>query len=451
MRNGQKTTERQLDKLVHRINAALGRARQALSFYKEAGDDLRQAQQLLPHGSWEPWLAENFDRVSPQQARAYMRLSEHWDRIAPHHQENPDLTLTDALRLLRPAKPPKDDPVVTSLESVYPGVGPADDQQPLTDCLVFRGGEVITCCSDVCCRQASPFGTEIEGGVRAELLLALLRRRAGEECQVSQGEGHLRIEGATGWSARLPLEAETERRRLEDGAVDRPGAWKPVPEHFLEAVEFVASCAANPAAKSRLVYLHLHPERLQACDNVQMCRWPIKPPLTEAPYYLIKGLYARPLAGLPVTEMAESHGWLHFRSPAGLVYSCRCYSGSYPDDDFATALAEGGVPVSLPEDLHEDIRCAAIFSRAMDVNRVRVTLAPGQAVVSAASELGNYQSAPHAFEYDGPELVFEIPPVMLKAVLEHDDRCLVGKGKLRVDTAKFQWLTLLKEPKAKGA
>lgn len=78
---------------------AYGKAREALEHARRAGELLIQAKAGLPHGSFGPWLALNFN-FSDRTARGYMRLASHWNELQAKTATVADLPLPDALRVL---------------------------------------------------------------------------------------------------------------------------------------------------------------------------------------------------------------------------------------------------------------------------------------------------------------------------------------------------------------
>ena len=95
-----------LPALASEINAAAlsagSAAKDAVQHALRAGRLLIEAKDQLPHGQWEPWLAEHC-QVSPRMARAYMRLA----KMLPSLENGNDvavLSLRQALQTI--ALPP---------------------------------------------------------------------------------------------------------------------------------------------------------------------------------------------------------------------------------------------------------------------------------------------------------------------------------------------------------
>jgi len=56
-------------------DSANGQARLAITAAVECGELLSRQKASLPHGAWQPWLAENCPEISFETARRYMRLA----------------------------------------------------------------------------------------------------------------------------------------------------------------------------------------------------------------------------------------------------------------------------------------------------------------------------------------------------------------------------------------
>jgi hypothetical protein len=77
---------------------AYGKARDALTHARMAGELLIEAKSLLKHGEWGNWLTENVS-FSESTAQNYMRLAKNWDRLVKSPTVG-DLGLRKALSLL---------------------------------------------------------------------------------------------------------------------------------------------------------------------------------------------------------------------------------------------------------------------------------------------------------------------------------------------------------------
>lgn len=88
----------------HARSEEAGRAR--IEYALAAGAALIEAKRLVPHGQWLPWLAENFDG-SEATAKRYMTLARNRSRVSDLVDDNPDLSIREAVKHLTK---PKDKP-----------------------------------------------------------------------------------------------------------------------------------------------------------------------------------------------------------------------------------------------------------------------------------------------------------------------------------------------------
>lgn len=79
--------------------AATGKARDALTHARRAGELLAEAKAQLARGAWLPWLAERC-AFSARTAQAYMRLAAHWPALEAIRATAAHMTLRGALAAL---------------------------------------------------------------------------------------------------------------------------------------------------------------------------------------------------------------------------------------------------------------------------------------------------------------------------------------------------------------
>lgn len=90
------------EEIASRINEehsrAFGKAKDALSHARAAGELLIEAKSLLKHGEWGNWLAENV-AFTKRTAQSYMRLARNWESLSKNETIS-DLGLVKTLSLL---------------------------------------------------------------------------------------------------------------------------------------------------------------------------------------------------------------------------------------------------------------------------------------------------------------------------------------------------------------
>ena len=225
-------------------------------------------------------------------------------------------------------------------------------------------------------------------------------------------------------------------------AIEQPEEWKPLPGDFVDAVGVVAGCVSGDDSQFVLTCVHVHPEWLEACDNYQLCRYPLVTGIKEPT--LIRGESLRYVVGLDAVEFAETKGWVHFRNATGTVLSCRRWVERFPSLD--DLLKVQGTRTVLPKGLVEAVAKAEIFSgEDVVANRVTVELRDNRLKVEGRGPSGWYAEQ-KKLEYGGEPMRFVTLPKMLVELAKRGNECEVAEGKLKVDGGKWTYVTATSAP-----
>ena len=329
-----------------------------------------------------------------------------------------------------------------TLELVSPGLSIRESVQQ-SSCFVFQDGRVYTFNDEVACSAESHL-PNLTGAVRAKPLLDLLSRLDEEEIDIERKENELLVKGK-GRRASYRMESEV---LLPIDAVEPPTEWMPVDKEFCEAINIVYTCAA---AKEDfpLVCVHISPDFVEACDKLQIARYPIKIPIQkpgDGQSVLIRAESIAKIVSLAVTDISESPAWLHFRNVAGLVISCRRCIDSYPDLSLFADKSES-VKITMPGGLQEIVTKAEIFSAEASIgNYVKVSIKGDVFSIKGDGPFGWYEERKKIAPVDVP-LEFVVSPKMLLAISEKSNECSVVPGKrLIVDSTKFFYCTAITNP-----
>ena len=327
------------------------------------------------------------------------------------------------------------------LEQVQPGLSSKEVLEQ-SSCFVFTGGRVHTFNDEISC--SIPCEVGITGAVTAAPLLAILAKLSEDEVDVEPEAAQVIIKGKSRRTGVL-MEAEV---RLPIDKVEVPSKWRPLPPDFCEALEVTVHCAGSNADESfALTCVHIHPDFLEACDNYQMARYPVKSTVRGS--ILVRASTIKPVVGLGASEIAETRSWLHFKTHSGLVVSVRKHVEDYPD--LAAALdVSDGVPAVLPGGLAEAVDKAEVFSKVTSgTNQVKVSLSAGALLLTGEGDLGWYQEK-KKIAYDGPGIIFMISPKLLVEITKKHNDCTISPSRLKVDGGKFVFVTSLGNPPTKG-
>jgi len=328
----------------------------------------------------------------------------------------------------------KREELVKKLESVLPGLAakPIIDQ---SQCFVFSGNKLVTFNDEVACSIDSPF--DFEGAIPAKSLLQLLNKLPEEEIEVKVKEDEFLVRAG---KKRAGLRMEKEMT-LPIDELEQADEWKKLPKKLMEAVKVSLSCAGSDESQFVLTCIHIHPEWVEACDNFQMVRFPLKTGLKKS--VLIKQNSLKTIVGLDMTEWSQTDNWTHFRNPSGLVLSCRSYLEDYPDLD--SILNIKGSPMELPKNIKGVVEKAEIFSSENIANNsVTVGMESGKIEVRGEGPSGWFKER-KSIDYDGDPVAFSISPKLLVEISSKSTKCQLAKDGLRVDGDGFTYVTCIEK------
>lgn len=318
---------------------------------------------------------------------------------------------------------------------VSPGLSPADITQQ-SSCYALRAGRVFTFNDEVFCRAKTGLEETITGAVKAAPLTRVLQKMPEDEVEVLIEGSDLVIKGKRR-AARIHLEAEI---LLEINKIEKPPQWSKLPEDFGEAIEMVVdSAATNNETNFALTCIHIHPEWVEACDNLQMCRYRTKTGVKQS--MLVRRDSIKNVTALGMTEFCETESWIHFRNPAGVILACRRFLESYPD--LSPEMNFKGEKAVLPKGLGGACEVASIFSEEYtDNNRVHIDMRPGEVRIKGVGTSGSYSEV-KKIKYSGNYMAFSISPKLLENLVKKHVDCELTANKLKVTGPKFTYCVFL--------
>jgi len=325
--------------------------------------------------------------------------------------------------------------LLSELESVTPGISARDLMEQST-CFVFRDGLVHTFNDEIACSHESSL-EDIEGAVKADRLLQLLRKLEEDHVDIDLQEGELIVSGKNK-RAGLRLDEEI---LLPIDDVEEPDEkdWHDLPQVFGEAVGVVESCAGSDESQELLTCVHIAPKWVEATDNYQLARFDLKTGFKKD--CLVKASSIKHIQSLGMSQFAETKSWIHFRNDTGLQLSCRRYHEKYPD--IGKLMDFDGDPLTLPMALKDAIGRASDFSAEnVDDNQVTVKI-DGRKVKIRADGSASWYEESKRLEYDGQPLSFRISPKLLTMILEKHRECELSEDQLKVETSSFVYVTCL--------
>lgn len=319
------------------------------------------------------------------------------------------------------------------LEMVKAGLSPREFIEQ-SSCFVFQNGVVMTFNDEVACRMES--GVDITGAVQAASLLAILEKIDDPDLKIRENEkGELEFRGKSKGFG-ITKDAEIF---LPIDRVETPEKWRPLPKEFTEAIGHVHHCVSTDESKFLLTCVHVHPEYIEACDNLQMMRCSVNTGIKNS--VLIRGTSIGHITSLGMDQVALTKSWIHFRNQAGLVLSCRRYRENYPSLD--SIISSKGAPFVIPKGLAEASDRAAVFAEDKSGDAlVHICLSQGKLRISGEGLSGWYKEVKSA-AYDGPRLDFLISPGLLKLISERWSDAEISDEKLKISGGGWTYVTVL--------
>jgi DNA polymerase III sliding clamp (beta) subunit (PCNA family) len=322
------------------------------------------------------------------------------------------------------------------LESVVAGLS-AREIIEQSKCFVFKDKKVMTYNDEIACVQDSCLS--IEGAVEATSLISLLRKLQEKELDIQTEEEQLLIRGKR---KRAGIKMETDIK-LPIDMLEIPEKWKTLPTDFADAISVVQSCASSDESNFASSCIHVTPEWIEACDNYQASRYTM--PLKIKHNILIRKESLKHILSLDMTQFSETKNWIHFKNPSGLTLSCRRWIEDFPN--ITELLNMTGSKVVLPKGLIEASEKAEIFSvENAEDNQVVVKLQPGKLKISGRGVSGFYEEIKKV-KYKGKPISFAIAPSLLIYLIEHHNACMISENNLKVDSGKYQYVTVLQKEK----
>lgn len=308
-----------------------------------------------------------------------------------------------------------------------------------SSCFVFQNGEVMTFNDEVACRMACPL--DITGAVQSGPLLDVLAKVDDEELEVRENQESELEFRCKRKKFGLTKEAEVF---LPIDRVELPEKWLTLPKAFIESVALVNHCVSRDQSRFLLTCIHIHPEYVEACDNMQAIRCFLETKLKEP--LLVRGTSLEPLVNLGMDKFAMTESWLHFKNQQGLVYSCRRYIEDYPD--LSPMFKGKGAKITIPKGLKTATERAKIFAVDKILSAtVLVTLRDDLIQVSGQGTSGWYKER-KKIRYAGEPLEFLIAPELLEAISDKYEEAILLQGKLKVRSESWVYITVLGDPKA---
>lgn len=303
---------------------------------------------------------------------------------------------------------------------------------------ILHGDELTTFNDEVSVTVKNPL-IGVEGAVPAERLLKILKERTDTTLRVGMKDGSLVFLSKQKGRTKTTTVRVAEKVLLPIGSVTPPDEWKKLPVGFSKAVGTVYSCASLDESQFQLACVRLEPGYLEACDDIQLIRWPMKLKLSEG--CSVRRDSIQTVVGMDTKEFSDSKSWIHFKDKSGGVVSCRKWAVAY--NDLGYLLEIDGEKMEIPEGFVEALRCASVFvDDIVAIHTIRVMMKEGKIKMRGEGD-GGWHEEVMPVGYSGKPISFYASPSLLTTLAKYSSECVVSAEKMKVITDDFEYISTL--------
>lgn len=328
--------------------------------------------------------------------------------------------------------------LLEALDIVKPGLAAKEIIESSTS-FAFLGDRVVTYNDEISISHPVT-GLELRGAVKAEQLYALLKKITKEEIEITitdteaiLSSGRLKAGLALHPEIRLPLDEEIAEK----------GDWQPLPELFVKHMSFAMSSCSSSLSSGVLTCVHVTQEGIiEASDGQRFTHCNLTEEM-PVPTFLIPAGSVETMVKLNPTEVAEGNGWVHFKTEAGTILSCRILADNYVNTAKLSKIT--GTKIDLPKVTNSLLERASVFAKrdhALDES-VTITLENNRFKIRAEAEAGWIEEEVN-FKYTGTPVTFNITPYLLRGILAETLSCILGEGALKFEGENWFYITRLR-------
>lgn len=325
------------------------------------------------------------------------------------------------------------DLLMEALAKVKPGLSTKEFIEQTTS-FAFIKGRVVTYNDEISISHPIE-NMDIEGAIQAEPLYALLSKLKQDTVKiVVKGKEMLIRAGRV--KAGFKLEQEIKLPLEEIGEKKK---WKRLshPSLFLKGLQFVSFTCSKDITRPVLTCVNVRQSGLlEATDNYRISTYKVDE-LPVADFLLpVNAVYI--LVKYDINAIAETHGWVHFKTREGTILSARTYTGDFPD--VVPHLKVKGYKLSFPAILTEILERSLVFAKKEIIanSSIEVALSDNKIKVKGDADAGWFEEFSKV-EYDSEPVTFIINPLFLldiakenkyKAVLAENGGAILFSSKV---------------------
>ncbi len=312
--------------------------------------------------------------------------------------------------------------LIDVLEKVGPGLASKEMIEQSTS-FVFKEGRVITYNDEI--SVSHPLDIGIEGAVEAESLYKLLKKMRNKSIEFERKGNEIRILGKR---SKIGLYVKEIKLPIEE--IRPEGKWKKLPDSFCDSIRFCLFSCLRGTTLPTLNCVHVCSDgRVESSDKIRITRFTGEKIPTKS--FLIPLKNATELIKYDIKKVIDAKGWIHFKTDAGTIFSCRIYREDYPDVE--KHLQVEGHEFTWKSNVASILEKAAVFSKRdhfLDES-VTVLVEDGKMIIRGEGESGWYEEQISTKLKDN--ISFKINPSFLVEIIGKTKKCIAGEKTLRFE------------------
>ena len=316
--------------------------------------------------------------------------------------------------------------LIDALTKVKPGLSNKEIVEQSTH-FIFDNDKIWTYNDRITITQK--FDSGLSGAVKAEQFYKLLQKLPDEEIEVTTEPGKINIEGKKR-KINIKIDPDVKITPLSIPGINSQ-KWEELPENFHTAIAFASFAASRNMIRPELCCLFVADGYVIGCDTFRGTKYKLTSKLNQN--FLLPAEAARELSKYNPHKVLIDSGWLHFVNKENTVFSCRTISDiDYPEQIWEFFNIDGE-EIMLPEDFLNAIdRAQALVTADFDLDRiVTLTMENNEIICESKGDYGDYTEKAD-IEYNGEKLEIKVHPVLLKEILKHLQKMVVGSRLLFV-------------------
>lgn len=335
--------------------------------------------------------------------------------------------------------------LINILDKVKPGLAKREIIQQ-SNTFAFIAGKVVTYNDSISVSYPIK-DLDFVGAIQAKEFYELLNKLTSNEVFLSV-EGNNLVVLADKSKAGFVLQSDIilPLNEVEKAKAD---SWIPVPSNLKDALAFSLFSCARDIGIPAFTCVHLNKDGyVEATDNVRITRYKVNGSFPTS--VLIQSSSVKALLDYDFTEMSFGNSWIHFRDNTGLVFSCRLFSGRFPDIESSGILNVQGETVVFPSNLIDMLDRALVFAKNFNSYDLVKTGIPLLDIsfkdklfkVKIQGESGWFEEFVE-LDYEGAPISFSANPLLLRDIVDKTNKCVVGERCVKFQNDEWEHVIAL--------